>query len=217
MIIAGIDEAGRGPALGPMVIGLAVGNEKDIEILSTAGAKDSKLLTPIQREKLYLSLQEIVKKETIIIKAKELDTLMDKQSLNEIEAMKISELLNSLKKKPDIVYIDCPDTLPNSFIQRLKKYLKFKPHLIAEHKADSKYPIVSAASIFAKVERDNEIKKLEKKYGNLGSGYPSDPETIDFIKKWLKEKGELPEFARKKWATNQRLEKEKNQKKLLDY
>ncbi len=217
MIIAGIDEAGRGPALGPMVISLAILDSKSFDKLQNIGLRDSKLLSPIQRERLYKKLQSFLFVKTAHIYPQELDSLMQNYSLNEIEAIKISELLNNLEKKPDIVYIDCPDTLPSNFIKRLKKYLKFQPKIFAEHKADSTYPIVSAASIFAKVERDRAIYQISQKYGDIGSGYSSDDKTISFIKNYLKEKGTLPPFARKLWATNKRLKTELSQKKIFDF
>jgi len=85
---------------------------------------------------------------------------------------------------------------------------------VAENFADRKYPVVSAASIIAKVERDKEIKKLHKKYGFFGSGYTSDERTIRFLKDWIKKNKEFPDIVRKTWVTAEELKKLKEQKKL---
>ena len=80
--------------------------------------------------------------------------------------------------------------------------LNYNPkEIIAKHKADDIFPIVSAASIIAKNKRDSLINELKEKYGDLGSGYPSDKKTIDFLRKWIKKNRKVPAFARKSWAT----------------
>ena len=216
MIVAGIDEAGRGPAVGPMVMAVAVA-EKDVEdTLSKMGVKDSKLLTPKMRSSQFNNLKSVLLEySSTHVQANEIDELRNRISLNEIEAMGMGELLNNLKTKPDIVFIDCPDVVPESFVGRLKKYLSFNPVLRVEHKADLNYPIVAAASIIAKVERDAAILELEKEYGKIGSGYSHDPDTIAFIKDYLLKNKCLPECARRSWLTTQRILDEKFQTKLF--
>ena len=93
--------------------------------------------------------------------------------------------------------------------------MNFLVKIISEHKADINYPVVSAASVIAKVERDAEIKKLSEKFGDVGSGYPHDDETIAFLRKYLLKYNELPPFARKSWETIKALQSEKFQKKLF--
>ncbi|WP_457753524.1 ribonuclease HII, partial [Thermococcus sp.] len=80
------------------------------------------------------------------------------------------------------------------------------PKIIAEHKADAKYLPVSAASILAKVTRDKAIEKLKKQYGEIGSGYPSDPRTRKFLEEYYKEHGEFPPIVRKSWKTLRKIE-----------
>jgi ribonuclease HII len=140
---------------------------------------------------------------------------MDWRSLNEIEAMKIGFLLNNLKQKPVVVFVDAPDIIEANFAKRIKKYLSFDTVIRSEHKADVNYPIVSSASIIAKVERDKRIEELAEKFGCVGSGYSHDPLTIAFLKKWMKDHKELPPFARRAWDTNKRIEGELFQKKLF--
>jgi ribonuclease HII len=71
--------------------------------------------------------------------------------------------------------------------------------VISEHKADVTYPIVSSASIIAKVERDREIRELAQRFGDMGSGYMTDPKTVDFLERWLAQHGSYPDFVRKSW------------------
>lgn len=217
MLIAGVDEAGRGPALGPMVIAITVIEKETEDQLLEMGVKDSKLLTREQRNDFFPKIKAMVKEYgSVHIEAMELDELMERKSLNEIEAMKIGKLLNDLKIKPELVFVDSPDFVEGNFAERIQRYLNFKVQIRSEHKADINYPVVSAASVIAKVERDFVIDKLAEEYGFMGSGYSHDAHTIHFIEKWLNEKGSLPFFARKQWATNKNLVDKKFQTKLFE-
>jgi ribonuclease HII len=85
---------------------------------------------------------------------------------------------------------------------------------VVENFADRNYIVVAAASIVAKVRRDQRIAELCQRHGDFGSGYSSDPRTIAFLERWVREHGKLPEFARRSWETAQRIESEAKQKKL---
>ncbi len=216
MLIAGIDEAGRGPCLGPLVMAITTVEKKDEEKFIEIGVKDSKELSPKDREEKFLQIKKIAEETNFMpISAKEIDTLRERYSLNEIEAMHAAKLLNSLEKKPKIVYVDSPDTIMAEFGRRIEKYLTFKTKIISEHKADANYPVVSAASIIAKVERDDEIKKIAEKFGPVGSGYPGDENTIKFLRKYFQENNIMPDIARMSWQTVKNLQDEKFQKKLF--
>ncbi|MFH1751421.1 MAG: ribonuclease HII [archaeon] len=218
VIIAGVDEAGRGPVIGPMVLTVASIHKNDEEKLLELGVDDSKVLTPVKRKQLFVKLKSLLlEQNSFELTAKEIDSLRLRHSLNEIEAMKIALILNELKQKPDIVFVDSPDVVQENFSLRIKKYLNFKTIIKSEHKADSKYVIVSSASIIAKVLRDNKIFELSKVYGEIGSGYPADEKTIAFIRKWLKTHSKLPEIVRMSWDTTKNLLNEKYQKKLTEY
>ena len=166
MLIAGIDEAGRGPVFGPMVLAVASIEKAHEEKLLEFGVKDSKLLTAKQRESQLPEIKKLVNEFlTVKILPQEIDSLRNWKSLNEIEAMRIGALLNALKEKPEIVFIDAPDIKAENFAKRIKKYIDFKTILRSEHKADVNYPIVSAASVIAKIERDEAIQDcLDKKF-----------------------------------------------------
>ena len=218
MLIAGIDEAGRGPVLGPMVIAVAVIEKTMEDEFKELGIKDSKELTEFERKELYPKIVErAVEWKTVKIEANELDKLMKQYSLNEIEALKIGGLLNSLKHAPEVIIVDSPDTIQANFGIRIKKYYKKNCTMRTEHKADQNHTVVGAASILAKVQRDQAIEEYAKEFGEIGSGYSHDPKTIKFIKTWLETHSDLPFIARKQWQTSEKALNEKYQKKLSQY
>ena len=201
-MICGIDEAGRGPVLGPLVIaGVKIQDEKELVNLNV---RDSKKLTPERRDKLASEIRNIAEIETIMLSASELDVLRQAMSLNEIEALLFTKLIKSLK--PEKVFVDCVDTNEENFKKRLLERLSEKPHITSKHKADDIFPVVSAASIIAKTERDREMIRIAEELGSdIGSGYPADPITIEFIREWLKNKGNFPPYTRHSWKTARRI------------
>ena len=218
MLVLGIDEAGRGPVFGIMTIGGVVDTEASDVSYREMGCKDSKLLTPKRREELDKKIRNSAKEVAVVeISAKEIDSLRKIMSLNEVEAMKMAELIQSLKNKPDKIIIDCPDTEPSRFLQRMRRYLGPDFTAVIEHKADVTYPLASAASIVAKVRRDEWVKKTEREYGLIGSGYPADPATKKFLNNYFEENAKLPPFARKSWDTCKRLLENKLQANLANY
>jgi ribonuclease HII len=106
---------------------------------------------------------------------------------------------------PDVVFVDAPDTNPARFTRELRELMSSKPRIVAEHKADRNYVVVSAASIVAKVERDKSVELLRMEHGQFGSGYPSDEETIDYLRRWVEREGTIPSFARRSWRTWDRI------------
>lgn len=188
----------RGPVIGPMVIvGFCI-QEKELPKIKSLGLKDSKLLTPKKREDFY---KELIKFNhyKIIHSPKEIDNALDSPylNLNKLEAITIAKIINKLK--PDMAFIDCPSNNIPAYETYLKNFLETETKLILKHKADQLYEVVSAASIIAKVVRDREIEKIKKKIKiDFGSGYPADPKTISFLKKYGKK---YPNIFRKSWAT----------------
>lgn len=225
----GIDEAGRGPVIGPMVI---VGIRGDIEPLKEIKVNDSKLIKNKNRESMFNDILSVIDDySTKVISPEEIDkaVLSPESNLNKLEFQKFYEIIFDLKPKK--VIIDCPLSNTTNFLNKFSYYfedllnekgkvekntLTFKNMtIIAENKADEKFPIVSGASIIAKVIRDREIEKIKERIGfDFGSGYPSDPKTKDFIKKnWNK----YDDIFRKSWSTWKRLKVNDNQKNLLNY
>ena len=196
--------------LGPLVICLAtVEREREGE-LRRIGVKDSKLLTPKRREHLYDKIAKICN-ELVVMKAtaNSLNDEMKKCSLNEIEAMELGKALSLLKTPPETVYIDSPDTVAGMFCARIRRYHKGTEELICEHKADFRYPIASAASIIAKVERDAVIEEIKKELCcDFGSGYSSDDRTIKFLKENM-HREQVHKYIRKEWETLEKLKQRK--------
>jgi ribonuclease HII len=214
MFICGIDEAGRGPVIGPLVIVGVLANEEQEKQLMDLGVKDSKLLTPIQRERMFDKIKQIVEKyEIVVVEPQEIDDAVngkDNLNLNWLEAVKSADIINVLK--PNKAILDCPSTNIGAYTEYVKKKVKGRVDIIAEHKADQTYPIVSAASILAKVTRDDRIQEIKKKHKiEFGSGYPSDPLTQIFIKKFW----DKYDFFRKSWESYKAIVKGKSQTKLF--
>jgi len=211
MLIAGVDEAGRGPIIGPMIIAGVMFREEDNIKLMEMGVKDSKLLTPKRRLQLYTKIIELSVDWTYeIISPKEIDQAVFYRRrtgyglLNQLEAEVMAKIINKLK--PDIAYVDSVDVNEERFGKVIMEKITHKIKVISKHNADKIYPVVSAASIIAKVKRDSIIEEIKKRYGDIGSGYPSDPKTIRFIRKCI-ESGEIPDFIRTSWSTFKRIKK----------
>ncbi|MEM4259422.1 MAG: ribonuclease HII [Candidatus Pacearchaeota archaeon] len=225
-LIIGIDDAGRGPIIGPMILAGVLLTKEQENILRESGVKDSKQLLHSAR----IKLAEIIKANCINFKVvksfpDEIDlAVSSRMNLNTLEAKKAAEIINALNecREKIRVILDCPSINAKAWKSRLLDYVKNKDNLevICEHKADINHPSVSAASIIAKVERENEIAKLKKeyfKYGNIGSGYPSDPVTKTFLKKHGKEL-ENSGIFRKSWSTWKLMfDKSKKQSSLKDF
>lgn len=215
-MIAGIDEAGKGPVLGPMCVAGVLIDEKKLDTLAQMGVKDSKQLTAKRREVLAGEIKKLADKYFILeVSASQIDELRKVMTMNEIMVVCYAKVLEALK--PDHAFVDAADVIAERFGENIKKKYSREIKLTSEHNADDKYPIVSAASILAKVHRDALIKMLEKNVGvEIGSGYPSDPKTIKFLEGWIQEHGSLPDFARSSWETSQRLLSKFNQRTLFD-
>ena len=200
--ICGIDDAGRGSMLGPLVIAGILIDKKNIRKLSKLGVKDSKKLSPKLRESLYKKVIEIVDDYHVAkISPKIIDASVKKHCLNGLEAKYMAKVVSKLN--PDTSYVDSCDVNPSRFgrvISQLSDNHKIKSY----HHADSRFVVVSAASILAKVARDRAIMKLRKDH-NLGSGYPSDSITVKFVTKYYKKNNEMPKFVRKSWKPVQKI------------
>lgn len=217
-IFCGVDEAGRGCVLGPLVLASCTINKDQESFYKDLGIKDSKLILKNKRNKLFEKITKtVLEYKIIVIPAEELNVLMNRYSLNEIEAQKTVAILKSLKINPDKFILDCPDTNTETYKKRIVHNLHIKGYkynasnIISEHKADFNYISVSCASILAKVTRDKILKELT---GTDISGYSSDPKTIEFIKNYILEHKEIPSYAREKWSTIKNIINELYQNKI---
>ncbi len=196
MIICGVDDAGRGSVLGPLVIAGVSIERKKIKHLVEIGVKDSKLLSPTSREMLYKKIITIADDYHVVkISPKIIDRSVHMNKLNHLEAKYMAKVIAKLR--PNSSYVDSCAVNPIRFGTEISKFAK-PGRIFSRHHADSRFAIVSAASIVAKVSRDRSIEKLRKKY-DLGSGYPSDSKTMRFIKDWIFNNNEIPKFVRKSW------------------
>ncbi|MCR5026174.1 MAG: ribonuclease HII [Methanobrevibacter sp.] len=199
MDILGIDEAGRGSVLGPLVIAGVVIPQKMENVIDNMGVKDSKRLTPKRREVLSRKLKKMFEWDVVIYSAKDIDDMRAQGiNLNEIERRGMQELI--LKLDCDKAIVDAVDVKPKRFQDKLQRATS--KDVKAEHKADDKYLEVGAASIIAKQTRDDAIAKINKEYediGGIGSGYPSDPITKEFLSNYTY--SQMPDFVRKSWST----------------
>ena len=217
MKVCGVDDAGRGPVIGPLVVaGIRIEEEK-LDQLRSLGVKDSKKLSPEARLKLSIEIPEIVDEYHIVeLEAAHLDRVVNHspkfQRLNLLEARAMAEVIEKLK--PHLVYVDASDTRPERFKNNILENLSFKPKVISEHHADEKYTSVSAASILAKVRRDSRIEELRKEYGEIGSGYAHDPITVRFLSEYYLMNQDFPPIVRRSWKTLRNIVREISQSKL---
>lgn len=210
-MICGIDEAGRGPVIGPMVVAGVWVEEGEEGKLLKAGVKDSKKLSPHKREEIASYIKNNFFYEIVAIEARDIDDLRKTMTIIELEAFVFAKVAN--KKPARIYFIDSAGNDSKEFGEMVKRNLEYG-EVICEHKADENYPVVSAASIIAKVERDRQIKKISEELEKilnkpLGSGYPSDEKTIEFIREWFERFNEFPPHTRKSWKTLERIKQKK--------
>lgn len=236
MKVLGIDEAGRGCVIGPLVLCGVVIDEEHLAGLLDLGVRDSKRLLPKRRESLCSRIIEVASTHSLRIIE---PSRIDEASLNFLEAEEIASLIKRFS--PQKVFFDVP-THPagvSNFVKSVRaqlattdisschsEFISESPilnqvqddnleniEIIGENKADEKFPVVSAASILAKVERDRIVSELRKEYGDFGSGYLSDSKTQDFLSVWFGRFGDFPPIVRRKWSSVQRFLAE--QQKLL--
>jgi len=223
--VAGIDEAGRGPLVGDMFVSLIAVDEESLPLLRSIGVRDSKKLSPEQREKLFIEIARVVR---IVVVSRATPQEIDERNINELFIEKACQCIAKAYRcgvEIDTVYIDAsgnPTKVVNgvySCLRRLGIDVSGM-RVVAEHGADARYEVVGAASIVAKVLRDAHIKALHRVYGDFGSGYPSDPKTISWVRKYYEERGEIPPIVRRSWSTLEKVLGVKAVKKcrsLLDY
>ncbi len=198
ILVGGVDEAGRGSIIGPLVVaGISV-RETKIAQLTEMGVRDSKVLTPKARARLFGEIMKVADSVCIRkVNPVEVDDSVLLRGLNRLEAKVMASVINNIGA--DEVYVDCCDVNPERYRDYIGQNLSCSPKMHSMHHADAINVVVSAASIVAKITRDHEVEQIRKKYRAIGSGYPSDDRTMRFIRRWVKKNGSAPEFARKSW------------------
>ena len=200
MRILGLDEAGRGCVLGPLIVGAYLCEADNLEALTATGATDSKALSAKKRKAILALLPAIGQARILSISPAQIDA----GNINQLEEAAFVDHIRHFK--PDVVYIDAP-VHPRGIPKLQARMIAavaadgLTPRWIIEPKADANYPVVGAASIAAKVHRDAEIKAL----GPVGSGYPSDPVTRAWLLGFIRSGAPLPDCVRKRWGTIENL------------
>jgi len=215
--LIGVDDAGRGPVLGPMVLAGVLIKDTEEEELKKLGVKDSKLLLPKKRGEICSKIKGKYAWHAEVTYPKEID---ESPNLNLTEAIKAGMVINSLMKdinEKTRVIVDCPSVNLKAWCETLSKFIEKKElvELLCEHKADFNHAVVGAGSIIAKEKREEEVERLKKELGvDFGSGYPADPKTKEFLQEnWDNEK--YSELIRKSWDTYKRIVEGRGQKKLF--
>lgn len=211
---AGVDDAGRGPIIGPLVIGGVVLPPESIKDLLSMGVKDSKLLTPTTRTHLAERIRVLATRMSLReIQPKEIDDVVlhggKLRKLNYLEARVMAEVINELR--PSEVYVDASDVNEKRYGEDVRSFLTNDLKtikIVSEHHADRNYPPVSAASIIAKVHRDLVIENLHAEYGDFGSGYITDPKTMRFLRDYRRLHDAYPPIVRVSWKTAKEIEDE---------
>lgn len=187
----GVDEAGRGPVIGPMVIAICALTDKDEYWCAKHNVTDSKRISPAKRDKLAEALKQRCWHATAVINPPEIDQAVRdrKMTLNGLEIKYMAELIKlyyqAHPKTPAKIMIDAPvrKTLP---FRRLLAYMSAWPDinsLKAENRADLSYRHVGAASIIAKSQRELLMRRLKEYLGqDIGCGYAHDPLSVAYVK-----------------------------------
>ncbi len=202
--VVGIDEAGRGAWLGPLIVGAVATPREQLAAIVATGARDSKTVSPARREAILEDLERCARVRTIGVDPREIDRHVTAGRLNELEARLFGTLAREFA--PVEARVDACDANARRFGARVARHAGPGVRVLARHHADALEPIVGAASIAAKVRRDREIRALAASLGEeIGSGYPSDPVTLRFVRRTVDPRAPLPEWLRSSWATTRRV------------
>ena len=202
--VVGVDEAGRGAWIGPLVVGAVAIAEKDLDRLREAGARDSKELSPSRREEVYARIEAIGTTRSIELSPAEIDRHVDRGRLNDLEARTFGAIVREFA--PARAYVDACDVDPRRFGRRVSAEAGPGYRVVSRHHADKTFPLVGAASIVAKVRRDRAIVSLAASLGcDVGSGYPSDARTVKFVTAHVRAAAVRPPWLRESWAPTQRI------------
>jgi ribonuclease HII len=190
-----------------VVAGISI-EASEVGKLKALGVRDSKKLSPKRRESLYPEILKVSNRVySTRISPEEIDAVVTwgkkLRKLNYLEAVYFAKVIDNLGAHRATV--DASDVIPERFGDNIAGNLSCDCKVVAVHKADRDYPVVSAASIVAKVERDREVELLRREHGDFGSGYPSDPTTRTFFTELIRRGEPLPGYARKSWKTWLRL------------
>jgi ribonuclease HII len=212
-VICGVDEAGKGAVLGPMVVaGVACDDEAAFEAWDL---RDSKALTARRRETFFERIRGSYPFEVVVISANEIDSFRATATMNAIVAEAHAAVIDRLQ--PNRAIVDACDVNPRRYRDTVASGLQHPCEILSEHRADENHACVAAASIVAKVLRDRAIRDLAEEFGDIGSGYPSDPKTCLYLGEYIATHGSPPACARASWKTVTTLMDRQSQASLFDF
>jgi len=214
--VLGLDEAGRGSVLGPLVVGGFCCTESELPAVVAAGACDSKRLAAARRADVYGRLGRLGERRSISLSPRTIDRFVAGGRLNELELTAFARLVRTVR--PDTVIVDACDPNADRFGRRLAEESGTGAAIVSRHKADRDFPIVGAASIVAKVRRDAALASLRTAVAEeLGSGYPSDPATRACVERYARDGGRIPAWMRRSWETVQSVKRARPARTLDQY
>lgn len=207
MKIAGVDEAGRGCVIGPLVVAGVLFDEQTVGSLREIGVKDSKRLSAKRRAKLAVEIKDLaIDHKYFELSPRTIDKVVFRnvplRRLNYLETMAMASVVRDLR--PGEAHVDPCDVDHERCARQIKGVLPFDLEVKCEPRADAMYPSTGAASILAKVRRDGRVEELRELHGDFNSGYPSDKKTQRFIRDYFSDNDECPYFIRESWSTVQR-------------
>jgi ribonuclease HII len=204
LTVVGLDEAGRGAWIGPLVVGAVAVPRPGLGALAATGARDSKVLTPKQREEILARIERCAEVRSLEAPPEEIDRHVVVGHLNELEARLFGTLARPFA--PAEARVDACDANARRFGSSVARHAGPQVRVLSRHHADAQDPLVGAASIVAKVRRDRAIRRLADELGDeIGSGYPSDPVTVRFVRRVVAPDGARPSWLRSSWATTRRV------------
>jgi ribonuclease HII len=202
--VVGIDEAGRGAWIGPLVVGAVAVRRSELPAVALTGARDSKTLSAARREEILERLLSCTTVRSVAAAPADVDRHVVRGRLNELEASLFGQLARAFA--PAEARVDACDANARRFGSAVSHHAGPGVVVLASHRADATDPLVGAASIVAKVRRDRAIQELSDALGHdIGSGYPSDPTTIEFVRRTVRPGLACPPWLRSSWATTRRV------------
>lgn len=201
-LVLGVDEAGRGAVLGPLVVAGAVLPELDLPKLAALNVKESKSVARAKRARLVRELWAFgVRGRAVVIQPNRID----QENLTQLELRAIVELVRFFQPARVIGDPPVPPRAIPRFRQSLAKSTGFaEERILFSPKADVREPLVAAASLLAKVVRDGYVRALRQIYGDFGWGYPGEAKVQEFLAQYMRAHGELPPICRKRWSSVQK-------------
>ena len=209
--ICAVDESGRGSVIGPLVISIVCVDEDSVKKIASIVTSDREVRDDAVRKLIYMRVKKFIKKlEYVIVDAQVIDYFVNHGLLNELLASYMSLGVANVVESgltPWIVKIDSPVKKWYVFKKMILDYFNIleipipRQNIFVKCGLDEEDPLVALAGVLAKLKRDTIVQQLKKKYGDFGSGYPSDPRTRAWLRKLIEQGQELPPIVRKSWAT----------------